>query len=109
MMDIAVEWETDEKEIILINGDLLKENLRLLNNGRTLCSAVSGTVAGILGLTGWLFCLLYFGNSMLFSFCSYIYLRIIIKKSPKEFLPSYSILWFHGVLGQLFSFILYWT
>jgi hypothetical protein len=46
---------------------------------------------------------------MLFSFCSYIYLRIIIKKSPKEFLPSYSILWFHGVLGQLFSFILFWT
>jgi hypothetical protein len=69
-------------------------------------SAITGSVAGILGLTGY-FGFLFYGVTAL-----YVSLLVFALKThghPGLYFKTAGDVWTEGVFGGLFSYVLFWT
>ena len=88
-----------------LNATALQSNHVILNYCRTALSAISGSVAGVLGLYG-------IRGFVFYIFASLLMSVLLIGKAnfswQKYFLSTWDI-WTSGVLGGVLTFILFWT
>ncbi|XP_022087222.1 ER membrane protein complex subunit 6-like [Acanthaster planci] len=92
-------------EPIVYNELAIRTNMSILSYCRTFVSALSGSSAGILGLTGLEGFIFYFIVSFVFS------LMLCVKAGRKwqEFFRHRQPLVTSGLLGGLFTYVLFWT
>jgi len=98
--------QNDEEK--LINPEALQSNAMGINYVRALLAVVSGSIAGIAGLTGTRGFLLYIFVHLITS----VALLARMKFNPKEYLmPDSSPFWFavEGLGAQGLSFVMFWT
>eukprot|EP00043_Microstomoeca_roanoka_P000476 m.27843 g.27843 ORF g.27843 m.27843 type:complete len:98 (+) comp10339_c0_seq1:119-412(+) len=81
------------------------ENNRQLQACRTLSAILFGVAAGVLALTSWHGFLFFIISSFFLS----SYLNLIIGSKSKDYFSSPSALWFDGIAGNAFTFVLFWT
>lgn len=83
----------------------VRGNAAVLDYCRTSVSALSGATAGILGLTGLYGFIFYFLSAFLLS------LLLILKAGRRwsKFFKSRRLLFTGGLVGGLFTYVLFWT
>ncbi|CAF1278893.1 unnamed protein product [Adineta steineri] len=92
-------------EPILYSEVAVRFNENSLEQCRTSVSALSGCVAGILGLTSYKG-FLFYGFSMLFlSFLIYMYIR----NEYRKFFTSLNHVFINGFFNGLLTYVLFWT
>lgn len=87
------------------NDSAIKRNGAIVDYCRTSGAVIGGATAGILGLTGLYGFLFYFVYSVLLS----VMLAVKAGRNSSKYFQSSSSLWFNGVLGGLFTYVLLWT
>ena len=96
---------TRKIESVLYSEIAVRLNENSLEQCRTSVSALSGCVAGILGLTSYKG-FLFYGFSMLFlSFLIYLYIR----NEHRKFFTSLNHIFINGFLNGLLTYVLFWT
>ena len=92
------------KEVVY-NERQVRRNASIVDYCRTSGAAISGAAAGILGLTG----LNGFAFFVIFSIA--LSLMLAMKAGPgwDKFFTSRRQLWFDGMVGGLFTYVLLWT
>jgi hypothetical protein len=92
-------------ESVLYSEMAVRLNENSLEQCRTSVSALSGCVAGILGLTSYKG-FLFYGCSMLFlSFLIYMYIR----NEYRKFFTSLNHVFINGFFNGLLTYVLFWT
>ncbi len=92
-------------EPVLYSEVAVRFNENSLEQCRTSVSALSGCVAGILGLTSYKG-FLFYGFSMFFlSFLIYLY----IKNEHRKFFTSLNHIFINGFFNGLLTYVLFWT
>jgi hypothetical protein len=92
-------------EPVLYSELAVRFNENSLEQCRTSVSALSGCVAGILGLTSYKG-FLFYGFSMLFlSFLIYLYIR----NEHRKFFTSLNHIFINGFFNGLLTYVLFWT
>ncbi|ESO08736.1 hypothetical protein HELRODRAFT_156500 [Helobdella robusta] len=83
----------------------IRHNANLLEYCRTSVSALSGSVAGIIGLTSLYGFIFYFLTAFVMS------LMLMIKAGSEwpKYIRSRIVLFSNGLMGGLFTYILFWT
>jgi len=89
----------------VFNERAMRNNHALIDYCRTSVAAISGATAGILGLTG----LYGFGFFILYSILFSILLAIKAGTSWNKYFTTRRAIWFDGILGGLFTYVLLWT
>ena len=83
----------------------IRNNLSVVDYCRAFLALISGSAAGILGLTGLQGFIFYFGLSFILSV-------LLVYKTGKNwdryYLSRWS-MWGSGMLGELFTYLLVWT
>lgn len=80
-------------------------NAAIIDYCRTSGAAISGATAGILGLTG----LNGFAFFVIFSVVLSLMLALKAGPSWNKFFTSRRQIWFDGMIGGLFTYVLLWT
>eukprot|EP00042_Codosiga_hollandica_P049024 m.561246 g.561246 ORF g.561246 m.561246 type:complete len:106 (+) comp57795_c1_seq1:2555-2872(+) len=83
----------------------LRHNAVAITYCRTGNAILTGFTAGTLGLTSWKGFVLYAITSLLLS----ILISLRVGGNAKKYFRSWTEVWFDGVLGNLVTFILFWT
>jgi len=97
--------ESRNIEPVLYSEIAVRFNENSLEQCRTSVSALSGCVAGILGLTSYKG-FLFYGFSMFFlSFLIYLYIRT----EHRKFFTSLNHIFLNGFLNGLLTYVLFWT
>ena len=94
----------DWKETIY-NERAIRRNNAIVDYCRTSGAVIAGATAGILGLTG----LYGFAFYFVFSFFLSVMLAVKAGRNSSNYFQSSSAVWFNGVLGGLFTYVLLWT
>ncbi|XP_036613897.1 LOW QUALITY PROTEIN: ER membrane protein complex subunit 6 [Trichosurus vulpecula] len=84
----------------------MRRNAAVLNYCRTCVSTLSGATAGILGLTSFYGFIFYFLTSTLLSLLLALKAR---RQWNKYFKPRQLLLFTGGLVGGLFTYVLFWT
>jgi len=92
------------KEIVY-NERAIKRNAAIVDYCRTSGAALAGATAGILGLTG----LYGFAFYILYSLLLSVMLAVKAGRNWANYFQSSYSVWFSGVLGGLFTYVLLWT
>lgn len=87
------------------NERVVSQNSAIVDYCRTSGAVVAGAAAGILGLTG----LYGFGFFIIFSVFLSVLLSMKAGREWDKYFTTRRQLWFDGVLGGLFTYILVWT
>ncbi|KAI6649608.1 Transmembrane protein 93 [Oopsacas minuta] len=88
-----------------ISEPSLRFNLQQISYCRTTTAVLTGSTAGILGLTGVLGFVLYLSTAVLVS----VILLAKAGANSASFFPSKSSLYLQGVLEEIVTYILFWT
>merc|ERR1712154_472166 len=83
----------------------LRQNAAVLEYCRTSMSALAGATAGIMGLTSLLGFVFYFISAFVLS----AFLTVKAGTRWNSFFITRQVLFFNGLLGGLFTYILFWT
>ncbi len=83
----------------------VRQNSAIVDYCRTSGAVIAGVAAGILGLTG----LYGFGFFILFSLLISVILSMKAGTGWAKYFTTRRQIWFDGVLGGLFTYILVWT
>ena len=83
----------------------IQRNAAIIEYCRTSGAAISGAAAGILGLTG----LNGFAFFVIFSIVLSLMLALKAGPSWNKFFTSRRQIWFDGMVGGLFTYVLLWT
>ncbi|XP_033105768.1 ER membrane protein complex subunit 6-like [Anneissia japonica] len=94
-----------KREQIILNEVAMRNNQSVIDYCRTSMSALSGATAGILGLTGLYGFIFYFITSFVLS----TMLLIKAGRNWSSYFFSWKPLLTSGLLGGLFTYILFWT
>ncbi|KAG5455915.1 MAG: Rab5-interacting protein-domain-containing protein, partial [Olpidium bornovanus] len=89
-----------------INGAAVLSNAQDIGQARSSMAMVFGAAAGVLGLTNWSGLLFYAAASTLMSAALLVFAA---KGRPDRYLRHSYEIWTEGVLGGLFSYVLFWT
>ncbi|CAG8676256.1 559_t:CDS:1 [Cetraspora pellucida] len=81
-------------------------NVKTITFIRSSMSAITGSAAGILGLTGY-FGFIFYGITALFT--SFLIWTLKTQTKPGIYFRSRTDVWTEGVFGGLFSYVLFWT
>jgi len=92
-------------EPILYSEVAVRFNENSLEQCRTSVSALSGCVAGILGLTSYKGFLFYAFSMFFLSFLIYLYIR----NEHRKFFTSLNHIFLNGFLNGLLTYVLFWT
>ncbi|XP_033624884.1 ER membrane protein complex subunit 6-like [Asterias rubens] len=92
-------------EPVVYNELAIRSNMSILSYCRTFVSALSGSSAGILGLTGLEGFFFYFIVS--FAFSAMLFIKA--GRNWQEFFRFRQPLITSGLLGGLFTYVLFWT
>ena len=87
------------------NDSAIKRNAALVDYCRTSGAVIGGATAGVLGLTGLYGFLFYFAYSVFLS----MMLAVKAGRNSTKYFQSSSSIWFSGMLGGLFTYVLLWT
>ena len=87
------------------NDGAIKRNAAIVDYCRTSAAVIGGATAGVLGLTG----LYGFAFYFLFSLLLSLMLAAKAGRNSNKFFQSSSAVWFNGMLGGLFTYVLLWT
>lgn len=89
----------------VFNDQAVRNNNAVIEYCRTSGAAISGATAGILGLTG----LYGFGFFIIYSVLFSFLLAIKAGTSWNRYFTTRRAVWFDGILGGLFTYVLLWT
>lgn len=89
----------------VFNDRAMRNNSAVIEYCRTSGAAISGATAGILGLTG----LYGFGFFIIYSVLFSFLLAIKAGTSWNRYFTTRRAVWFDGILGGLFTYVLLWT
>ena len=89
----------------VFNDRAVRNNNAVIEYCRTSGAAISGATAGILGLTG----LYGFGFFIIYSVLFSFLLAIKAGTSWNRYFTTRRAVWFDGILGGLFTYVLLWT
>ena len=92
-------------EETVFNERAIKRNTAIVDYCRTSGAVIAGATAGVLGLTGLYGFAFYFLYSLLLS----VMLAVKAGRNSTNFFQSSYSVWFSGVLGGLFTYVLLWT
>lgn len=92
------------KEVVY-NDAAIKRNYAVVDYCRTSGSVIGGATAGILGLTSLYGFAFYFIYSVILS----VMLAMKAGHNSSKYFQSSSSIWFSGILGGLFTYVLLWT
>ena len=92
-------------EETVYNDSAIKRNAAIVDYCRTSGAVIGGATAGVLGLTGLYGFLFYFAYSVVLS----VMLAVRAGRNSSKYFQSSSSIWFNGVLGGLFTYVLLWT
>jgi hypothetical protein len=92
-------------EPVLYSEVAVRFNENSLEQCRTSVSALSGCVAGILGLTSYKGFLFYAFSMFFLSFLIYLYIR----NEHRKFFTSLNHIFLNGFLNGLLTYVLFWT
>ncbi|CAG8686407.1 1640_t:CDS:1, partial [Ambispora gerdemannii] len=84
----------------------IAHNIKTITFIRSSLSAITGSAAGVLGLTGYSGFLFYAATSL---FMSVLIWTVKTKAKPALYFKSGSDVWTEGVFGGMFSYVLFWT
>ena len=87
------------------NDIAIKRNTAIVDYCRTSAAVIGGAAAGVLGLTG------LYGFAFYFLFSLFLSLMLAMKagRNSSKYFQTSSAVWFNGVLGGLFTYVLLWT
>ncbi|XP_005100016.1 ER membrane protein complex subunit 6 [Aplysia californica] len=106
MATIAVRTRKSRKSDGIAYSELsLRQNASVLDYCRTSMSALSGATAGIMGLTGLWGFIFYFITAVMLS----VFLLLKAGSKWNSYFMSRRILLSSGLLGGLFTYVLFWT
>ena len=89
----------------VFNERAVRNNYAVIEYCRTSGAAISGATAGILGLTG----LYGFGFFIIYSVFFSFLLAFKAGTSWNRYFTTRRVVWFDGILGGLFTYVLLWT
>ncbi|PHU01631.1 hypothetical protein BC332_31418 [Capsicum chinense] len=92
-------------ELSTFNVENLQSNMKVIYYSRTFLSIIGGAIAGILGLTGLTGFIFYFVVMAITS----VALAAKARFSIHSYFDSWNRIIFDGFLGELMSFVLFWT
>ena len=92
------------KEVVY-NERAIKRNAAIVDYCRTSGAVIGGATAGVLGLTGLYGFAFYFLSSLFLS----VLLAVKAGRNSSKYFQSGSSVWFSGILGGLFTYVLLWT
>ncbi len=92
-------------EPVLYSEVAVRFNENSLEQCRTSISALSGCVAGILGLTSYKGFLFYAFSMFFLSFLIYLYIR----NEHRKFFTSLNHIFMNGFFNELLTYVLFWT
>ena len=102
---MADEEAFQDTEFEKYNPAAIRNNINVVDYSRAFLAVISGSSAGILGLTGLQGFIFYFALSILMSI-------LLVYKTGQNwdryFLSRWTI-WSSGILGELFTYVLVWT
>lgn len=100
-----MKYRKEKGEIVAYSEGAVRHNLGLLEYCRTSMAALSGSTAGILGLTGLFGFAFYFINAVV------LWLFLLSKAGSdwQKFFRSRTQLLTSGFFGGLITYILFWT
>ncbi|KAF0517041.1 transmembrane protein 93-like protein [Gigaspora margarita] len=84
----------------------IAHNVKTITFIRSSMSAITGSAAGILGLTGY-FGFIFYGTTALFT--SFLIWALKTQVKPGIYFRNRTDVWIEGVFGGLFSYVLFWT
>ena len=97
--------ESRKVEPVLYSEVAVRLNENSLEQCRTSVSALSGCVAGILGLTSYKGFLFYAFSMFFLSFLIYLYIR----NEHRKFFTSLNHIFINGFFNGLLTYVLFWT
>ncbi|KAI8798893.1 ER membrane protein complex subunit 6 [Biomphalaria glabrata] len=106
MATIAVRTRKSRKSDGIAFSEMsLRQNASVLEYCRTSISALSGATAGIMGLTGLWGFIFYFITAAMLS------VLLLLKAGSRwnTFFVTRTVLFSNGLLGGLFTYVLFWT
>jgi len=92
-------------EHVLYSEAAVRFNENSLEQCRTSVSALSGCVAGILGLTSYKGFLFYAFSMLFLSFLIYLYIR----NEHRKFFTTLNHIFIYGFFNGLLTYVLFWT
>ena len=92
------------KELVY-NERAVRKNASIIDYCRTSGAVIAGSAAGIMGLTG-VYGFLFF---IVFSVCLSMVLSMKAGREWNKYFTTKRQLWFDGIMGGLFTYILVWT
>lgn len=95
----------NQKGSEVYNSRAVMTNNSIVDYCRTSAAAVAGATAGILGLTG----LQGFAFFILYSIIVSVMFTVKAGTNWNKYFLSRRSLWFDGILGGLFTYVLLWT
>lgn len=102
---MAEEEAFQDTEFEKYNQLAIRNNINVIDYSRAFLAVISGSSAGVLGLTGLQGFIFYF-------ILSFIMSLLLVYKTGKHwdryFLSRWNI-WTSGILGELFTYLLVWT
>ena len=106
-LSASVSPEVDARKVepVLYNELAVRFNENSLEQCRTSVSALSGCVAGILGLTSYKGFLFYALSMLLLSLLIYVFIR----HEHRKFFTSLNHVFVNGFFNGLLTYVLFWT
>lgn len=89
----------------VFNERAFRTNAGIIDYCRTSGSVIAGVIAGVMGLTG------LYGFVFFFIYSAFLSVLLVAKAgtSWRNYFASSGALWFDGILGGLFTYVLLWT
>lgn len=89
----------------VFNERAFRTNAATIDYCRTSGSVIAGAIAGIMGLTG------LYGFVFFFVYSAFLSILLVAKAGTgwNNYFTSSRALWFDGILGGLFTYVLLWT
>ena len=84
----------------------LRQNSSLVQYIRAAAAVLGGLAAGILGLRGWIAGFAWYA---LVSLVVSLLLVLKCQMNASQYFTSSSAIWWDGVIGNAFSYLLFWT
>lgn len=87
------------------NESAIRRNAAIVDYCRTSAAVIGGATAGVLGLTG------LYGFAFYFIYSLFLSLMLAVKAghNSSNYFQSSSSVWFSGIPGGLFTYVLLWT
>ncbi|RHZ44770.1 hypothetical protein Glove_709g13 [Diversispora epigaea] len=97
---------TTQNQASLYVSEKIVQNVKTITFIRSSMSAITGSAAGILGLTGY-YGFIFYGITSLFT--SFLIWSAKAQAKPGLYFRNGLDVWTEGVFGGLFSYVLFWT